>query len=125
MTGQVNYQNANEALYKYEIRNGADPDLKDFAKQTCRKLKTTCRRIKPSRWDAVASLDLAVSIGLRAKSPSPLHLGGPPCARPNPRRTAMPLVTPLNARLQDLARTLNSASDAEFADIGATRRGLF
>jgi hypothetical protein len=36
----------------------------------------------------------------------------------------MPLVTPLNARLQDLARTLNSASDAEFADIGATRRGL-
>ena len=42
VTGQVNYQNANEALYKYEIRNGADPDLKDFAKQNSRKLKTTC-----------------------------------------------------------------------------------
>ena len=36
----------------------------------------------------------------------------------------MPLVTPLNAKLQDLARTLSSASDAELADIGATRRGL-
>ena len=36
----------------------------------------------------------------------------------------MPLVTPLNAKLQDLARTLSSASDAELADIGATRRAL-
>jgi len=36
----------------------------------------------------------------------------------------MPLVTPLNAKLQDLARTLSSALDAELADIGATRRGL-
>jgi len=36
----------------------------------------------------------------------------------------MPLVTLLNAKLQDLARTLSSASDAELADIGATRRGL-
>jgi hypothetical protein len=36
----------------------------------------------------------------------------------------MPLVTPLNAKLQDLARTLSSALDAELADIGATRRAL-
>ena len=36
----------------------------------------------------------------------------------------MPLVTPPNAKLQDLARTLSPASDAELADIGATRRGL-
>jgi hypothetical protein len=36
----------------------------------------------------------------------------------------MPLVTLLNAKLQDLARTLSSASDAELADIGATRRAL-
>ena len=36
----------------------------------------------------------------------------------------MLLVTPPNAKLRGLARTLTSASDAELADIGATRRGL-
>jgi len=32
--GQVAYQKANAALYQYEIENGADSDLKTFAKQT-------------------------------------------------------------------------------------------
>lgn len=36
--GQVNYQYANAALYKYEIANGTDPDLKAFAQQTLPKI---------------------------------------------------------------------------------------
>jgi putative membrane protein len=44
LTGQVNYQNANAALYKYEIANGADPDLKDFAKQTLPKIEDHLQR---------------------------------------------------------------------------------
>jgi hypothetical protein len=36
----------------------------------------------------------------------------------------MPFVVPPTGKLADLARTLASASDAEFADIAATRRGL-
>jgi putative membrane protein len=37
--GQVNYQNANAALYQYEIANGTDSDLKDFARQTLPKIE--------------------------------------------------------------------------------------
>jgi putative membrane protein len=37
--GQVNYQTANAALYQYEIANGTDPDLKDFARQTLPKIE--------------------------------------------------------------------------------------
>jgi putative membrane protein len=37
--GQVNYQYANAALYKYEIANGTDPDLKAFAQQTLPKIE--------------------------------------------------------------------------------------
>jgi putative membrane protein len=37
--GQINYQNANAALYKYEIANGSDPDLKAFAQQTLPKIE--------------------------------------------------------------------------------------
>ena len=44
ITGQVNYQNANAALYKYEIANGADPDLKDFAEQTLPKIEDHLQR---------------------------------------------------------------------------------
>jgi hypothetical protein len=36
----------------------------------------------------------------------------------------MPLVAPPNGKLHGLARKLTSASDAELADIAATRRGL-
>jgi putative membrane protein len=38
-TGQVNYQNANTALYQYEIANGTDPDLKAFARDTLPKIQ--------------------------------------------------------------------------------------
>ena len=44
ITGQVNYQNANAILYKYEIANGADPDLKAFAEQTLPKIEDHLRR---------------------------------------------------------------------------------
>jgi len=37
--GQVNYQNANAALYQYEISNGTDPDLKAFAQETLPKIQ--------------------------------------------------------------------------------------
>src|SRR6202142_1618559 len=36
--GQVNYQRGNTALYEYEIANGTDPDLKNFAEQTLPKI---------------------------------------------------------------------------------------
>jgi putative membrane protein len=36
--GQVNYQKANAALYRYEIDSGSDPDLRAFAKQTLPKI---------------------------------------------------------------------------------------
>jgi putative membrane protein len=44
ITGKVNYQNANVALYKYEIANGADPDLKAFAEQTLSKIEDHLQR---------------------------------------------------------------------------------
>jgi predicted outer membrane protein len=44
ITGQVNYQNANAALYKYEIANGADLDLKAFAEQTLSKIEDHLQR---------------------------------------------------------------------------------
>lgn len=42
--GQVNYQNANVALYKYEIANGTDPDLKAFAQQVLPKIEDHLER---------------------------------------------------------------------------------
>jgi putative membrane protein len=42
--GQVNYQYANAALYKYEIANGTDPDLKAFAQQTLPKIQDHLER---------------------------------------------------------------------------------
>lgn len=42
--GQVNYQYANAALYKYEIANGTDPDLKAFAQQTLPKIEDHLER---------------------------------------------------------------------------------
>lgn len=42
--GQVNYQYANAALYKYEIANGTDADLKAFAQQTLPKIEDHLER---------------------------------------------------------------------------------
>jgi putative membrane protein len=38
IAGQVNYQKGNEALFRNEIENGSDPDLKDFAQATLPKI---------------------------------------------------------------------------------------
>jgi putative membrane protein len=43
--GQVDYQYANTALYKYEIANGTDPDLKAFAQQTLPKIEDHLERV--------------------------------------------------------------------------------
>src|SRR5262249_24373669 len=42
--GQVNYQKANAALYRYEIDHGTDPDLKAFAQQTLPKIQDHLER---------------------------------------------------------------------------------
>jgi len=44
VTGQVNYQRANAALYQYEIANGGDPDLRAFAQQTLPKIQDHLER---------------------------------------------------------------------------------
>jgi predicted outer membrane protein len=42
--GQVAYQKANVALYRYEIDSGTDPDLKAFARQTLPKIQDHLER---------------------------------------------------------------------------------
>jgi putative membrane protein len=37
--GQVEYQKGNAALFQYEFQNGADPDLKEIARQTLPKIE--------------------------------------------------------------------------------------
>jgi putative membrane protein len=43
--GQVGYQKGNAALFRYEIQNGADPDLKAFAQHTLPKIEDHLQRI--------------------------------------------------------------------------------
>jgi len=50
--GQVNYQNANAALYQYEIANGTDPDLKAFARDTLPKIQDHLARALKLQGDA-------------------------------------------------------------------------
>jgi putative membrane protein len=38
VNGQVEYQKGNAALFEQEIQNGADPDLKEFARHTLPKI---------------------------------------------------------------------------------------
>jgi putative membrane protein len=38
VTGQVEYQKGNAALFEQEIQNGTDPELKEFARQTLPKI---------------------------------------------------------------------------------------
>lgn len=38
VNGQVEYQKGNAALFEQEIQNGADPDLKEFARRTLPKI---------------------------------------------------------------------------------------
>jgi putative membrane protein len=38
LSGQVEYQKGNAALFEQEVQNGTDPDLKEFARQTLPKI---------------------------------------------------------------------------------------
>jgi putative membrane protein len=42
--GQVEYQKGNAALFRYEIQNGADPDLREFAQRTLPKIEDHLQR---------------------------------------------------------------------------------
>jgi putative membrane protein len=42
--GQVEYQRGNAALFRYEITNGTDPDLKEFARATLPKIEDHLER---------------------------------------------------------------------------------
>jgi putative membrane protein len=42
--GQVDYQKGNAALFQYEIQNGADPGLKEFAQRTLPKIEDHLQR---------------------------------------------------------------------------------
>jgi putative membrane protein len=42
--GQVEYQKGNAALFQYEIENGSDPDLKQFARATLPKIEDHLER---------------------------------------------------------------------------------
>ena len=42
--GQVQYQEGNAALFRYEIENGTDSDLKEFARQTLPKIEDHLKR---------------------------------------------------------------------------------
>jgi hypothetical protein len=45
VNGQVEYQRGNAALFRQEIENGSDPDLKQFAIQTLPKIEDHLQRI--------------------------------------------------------------------------------
>jgi putative membrane protein len=53
--GQVDYQKGNAALFRYEIRYGADPDLRAFALRTLPKIEDHLQRaVKLAKVDAPA-----------------------------------------------------------------------
>src|SRR5271169_1679861 len=45
VNGQVEYQKGNALLFQQEIQNGADPDLRQFARQTLPKIEDHLQRI--------------------------------------------------------------------------------
>jgi hypothetical protein len=44
VNGQVDHQRGNAALFQYEIQNGTDPDLKEFARRTLPKIEDYLQR---------------------------------------------------------------------------------
>ena len=44
VSGQVEYQKANAALFQQEIQNGGDPDLRQFARETLPKIEDHLQR---------------------------------------------------------------------------------
>jgi putative membrane protein len=55
LQGQVDYQKGNEALFRNEILNGSDPDLKQFARATLPKIVDHLDRALKLAGDATAS----------------------------------------------------------------------
>jgi putative membrane protein len=53
--GQVDYQKGNEALFRNEILNGSDPDLKQFARATLPKIVDHLDRALKLAGDETAS----------------------------------------------------------------------
>jgi putative membrane protein len=64
VVGQVEYQAGNAALFRNEIRNGTDPDLKAFARQTLPRIEDHLRRALK----LVQSVRLATTAAPRDKS---------------------------------------------------------
>jgi putative membrane protein len=55
--GQVDYQKGNAALFRNEIQNGSDPDLKQFARATLPKIEDHLdRALKLAKDDGIASV---------------------------------------------------------------------
>ena len=55
--GQVEYQKGNDALFRYEIRYGTDPDLKRFAERTLPKIDDHLQRaLKLARSGQIAAV---------------------------------------------------------------------
>jgi putative membrane protein len=52
VNGQVEYQKGNAALFEQEIQNGADPDLKEFARKTLPKIVDHLHRAEKLAADA-------------------------------------------------------------------------
>jgi putative membrane protein len=53
--GQVDYQKGNAALFRYEIKKGVDPDLKEFAERTLPKIEDHLQRaLKLAKSDLVS-----------------------------------------------------------------------
>ncbi len=44
--GQISYQDANDALYRWEIQNGSNAELKDYARQTLVKIDDHKQRVE-------------------------------------------------------------------------------
>jgi putative membrane protein len=50
VNGQVDHQRGNAALFQYEIENGTDPDLKEFARRTLPKIEDYLQRaLRPAK----------------------------------------------------------------------------
>jgi putative membrane protein len=57
--GQVEYQKGNAALFRYEIQNGTDPDLKAFAQRTLPKIEDHLQRALKLAKSGVAGMALS------------------------------------------------------------------
>jgi putative membrane protein len=62
--GQVDYQKGNAALFRYEIKNGTDPDLKEFAERTLPKIDDHLQwALKLANSDVVSETRVRTQLG--------------------------------------------------------------